>query len=269
VSWREKDHPRDADGRFTESWAGAISDQMGGARWFPHYRAGRDLTASGYTAQHSDEYRQMLRTWAEQGWPHGDPIQRDLAREQGFDGLPGSGNEQDLDEAIAAGGIEIWRGYGPIFTAEDQRRPMAPDERGEPFDRAKRAQDQWRAGEYTAGNGVYGQGTYTSDTLEAARTFGVWGSRYGYRNEDEGDESYAQRMVLSPHARVYYYGTDPTIEAWSKASHGDGMQDPGRVLMARGYDAMKVPAGEDDGTGVDAAQYVIFNRTALIVQERE
>jgi hypothetical protein len=39
------------------------------------------------------------------------------------------------------------------------------------------------------------------------------------------------------------------------------------MLTAWGYDAMLIPHGEDDGTGLDAAQYVIFNRTALIVEE--
>jgi hypothetical protein len=265
--WREQDHPRDRRGRFAdESWAGAVSDQMGGRRYWSQYRPGRDLVASGWAARRKQRHSEMLRDWEEQFWPYGDPIVGDAASEQGFDGLPATGTPDELDEAVRAGGIEIWRGYSPIYEAGE--RHGLDMRRGEPYDRARRAMGQWRDGLYLAGNGVYGQGTYASGSFDAAKTFGVWGRRYGYRSDDEGDPSYVQRMVLSPNARIYDYGTDPSVGLWTDRSRrSEPLADPGRMLAALGYDAMRIPAGEDDGTGLDEVQYVIFNRTALIIEE--
>jgi hypothetical protein len=218
----------------------------------------------------------MIKDWQDAAWPFGDPIVEDLAHEQGFDGLPATGTRDELDEAVQAGGIEIWRGYGPIYDWPDGRTATAapigtrdPDQaRREALDNTYRAVDQWRDGEYKAGHGIYGQGTYTSGSLDAAKTFGVYGPRYGFGSDDEGDRRTIQRMVLAPHARIFDYGTDPNVEAWGKPSErSKPIMDPGRHLAALGYDAMRIPAGEDDGTGLDAVQYVIFNRTALIVEE--
>jgi len=47
------------------------------------------------------------------------------------------------------------------------------------------------------------------------------------------------------------------------------LADRGRAAIALGYDAMVVRSGEKwgDGSDYDATQYVILNRTALLVQE--
>ena len=302
MTWREKDHPRDEDGRFTDSWVAAVSDQMGSRRYWGQYCAGRDLVASGYAEKAKAKHQRGIKEWEEQSWPYGDPVIEDLAREQGFDGLPVTGTPDELDEAVRAGGIEIWRGYGPVYLGEGQTLGEQPPSyqltlpetapppiyqvdagglgaaeqhmaratriRQEALDNTVRAIDQWRDGQYKAGHGVYGNGTYTSGSFEAARAFGMYGARYGFPSNEEGARGSVQRMVLSPDARVYIYGEDPEISQWGKPNERDApMLDPGRMLTAWGYDAMLIPHGEDDGTGLDAAQYVIFNRTALLVEE--
>lgn len=256
-AWRERDHPRDQRGRFADKaggWAAAASDQIAGRR-YPRVE-GRDLFTDGWVRQQQTELDGALADWAVAGFPFGDPILARVASKQGFDGKPAVGSNEQLDAAIAEGGVELWRGYNAWADSND--RIAGPAD-------IRRVQREWREGEYKAGNGIYGQGVYTSVNSWTASTFS-----YGHDwNGDSGVLKWStQRMVLSPEARVVDWD-DPALDAWPEFKFGAALGwDRGRAAAALGYDAMRIPAGEDDGSGEDDVQYVLFNRTALLV-ERE
>jgi hypothetical protein len=258
TNWDESEHPRDARGRFRDKagdWARRVSEQAGRGPW--RRSEGRDLTGD-WAMEHMDELGDAEDAWQVEGRPYGDPIVEIVASAQGFDGLPEVGNQQDLDDAVAAGGVELWRGYR---SAGFDRRDDENNEQA-----IARYVREWREGEYRAGNGIYGQGVYMSVDQGAAGAFAVYGPRYGY-DSGEGDRRSLQRQVLSPDARVISWD-DPRLAAagafrWETA----GMWDRGRLAAALGYDAMVIPEGEDDGSGLDRTQYVVFNRTALLVED--
>lgn len=255
--WDESEHPRDGRGRFADKrgdWASAASDQIAGRR-YPRVE-GSDLVADGWVDQHQAEFDGALEDWKAAGYPFGDPIIGRIASKHGFDGKPAVGTNQELDAAIAEGGLELWRGYNKWI---DRRTTDFVD-----IEQVRRAQTEWREGEYKAGNGIYGQGVYTS--------VNSWtGSAYSFGHDWNGDSGVlkwtTQRMVLSPEARVIDWD-DPALGALPqfKFDASDNW-DRGRMAAALGYDAMRIPEGNDDGSGEDDVQYVIFNRTALLVEQ--
>lgn len=277
MSWREAQHPRNPrNGRFVErggGWAEAVASQLapsGNVHASGGRVRGRDLAASGWVGQHRDDLAARLAQWRDDGFPYGDPIIGAIAAEQGFDGRPEVGGSAEVDAAIRSGGVELFRGYGPIHLRGEPFPRRAPHERGPEFDRIQGAMDDWREGPYKAGSGIYGQGTYASVSREAARGYGVFGPRYGYPDEQQGDESSIQRMALKPGARVVDWGDPEILMQFDLDPYALAGQtwDFGRAAAAMGYDAMRVPSGEEDGSGRDEEQYVIFNRTALIVEAR-
>jgi hypothetical protein len=269
TDWDESEHPRDARGRFrdkTGDWARLVSEQAGRGPW--RRSEGRDLTGD-WAMEYMDELADAEDAWEGAGRPYGDPVIGIVASAQAFDRLPVVGTQQELDDAVAAGGVELWRGYQPAgYDRHD-------DESNEQA--IARYVREWREGEYKAGNGIYGQGVYMSVDREAAKGFAMYGARYGYdRDPDDdlltsphgrGDRRSLQRQVLSPDARVISWN-DPRLAA-AGAFRWDtpGMWDRGRLAAALGYDAMIVPEGQDDGSGLDRTQYVVFNRTALLVED--
>jgi hypothetical protein len=219
MGWREADHPRDRRGRFAEKagggWAGRVVDAIRGGSRYKRVE-GRDLTdevvaqAGRYGAIYIDPNK------------HGDEILGDIARRQGFDGLPTVGTAAELDEAVAEGGIELWRGVRGNLP----KRIGYGDEEGQihypPNWRASEMHEQWRSGEYKAGDGLYGQGTYTSVDRRAAEHYGMQmtdqhgGKVAGEDGEPLTDPRTIVRMVLSPDARVFDWGS-PGLTAKIKA----------------------------------------------------
>lgn len=205
-----------------------------------------------------------------------------ILREQGFDGRPRLGSTTDLDQAIADGGIELFRGVtGDRITGET----------------ASTRAEQFRSGDLYPGVGRFGNGTYASPDRAVAA---------GYAN---GDDAGMLRMVLRRDARtisitdllklraksgatragrdlnereeVELSKLDPTdVDAaiavrrkYDELRKGLGPRgrvasDLGRLAALLGYDAVVVPTsyrGHGGSNGVD--EYVILNRTALTVQE--
>lgn len=311
--WREGDHPRDRRGRFAEKagrWASQISERMARRRFY-NRAEGRNLTpeVAGRAAEFGDMYRL-------DGFDGSDNVLVEICRMQGFDGKPVVGTEAEVNEAIADGGVELWRGvsgelpsiwgYGPDkgkpAPFHPERSPMAYHE-------------QWRTGPLYQGSGIYGQGTYTSVKRKAAEAYGA---TYKDRDGNEiglADPRSLSRMVLSPEARVIDWreGKPPSEYIHELHDHMDDAQfelsaeraireeagfdeddgyeldqdqvlrlarrervqavavlsDWGRAAAAMGYDAIRVRAGKDDGSGYNVEQYVILNRTAVMVQEAD
>jgi hypothetical protein len=197
----------------------------------------------------------------------GDPRDKVLAfvgKQQGFDGIPTIVNRRELDNEVKRGGVEIWRGVTPWDGNSDL-----------PSRTAGAIDEEFRTGGYHPGTGIYGNGYYFS----TARRVG---------------EHYAQRGVLTravirAGARVIEYAElerlvnamfhDDTLDI---AFRNSVIADPGRAAALLGYDAILV-TGKQDGAkyvkGEPSAknssghrfsahpQYVILNRTALLVEE--
>lgn len=310
ADWDESEHPRDVRGRFRDKaggWVTAVSDRIRGGSRYKRVE-GQDLSdqviarAGHFAGIYLDPNT------------YGDEVVAEIAQMQGFDGPPTVGTAQELDEAIAEGGVELWRGYRGVLPqwsegyGEDPGRVYYPA-----WGRVADHVEQWRSGQYTAGSGIYGQGTYTSVDRRVMERFGEPMEDRTGRTIAMVDPRSVARMVLSPDARVIdyhdsrlkaymrqlYAGVTPerlTESVLQQESELAGMEltrddfddhhwsvlmgeakkkamallgDRGRAAIALGYDAMLVPPGEKhgDGSNFDAPQYVILNRTALLVQE--
>jgi len=311
ADWDEAEHPRDRVGRFRDKagggWVGAVFDRIRGGSRYKRVE-GRDLSdevigrAGHFTGVYLDPNT------------YGDEVAGEIAQMQGFDGPPTVGTAAELDEAIAEGGTELWRGYRGALPqwsegyGEDPGRVYYPT-----WGRVADHIEQWRSGQYTAGSGIYGQGTYTSVDRRVMERFGEPMEDRAGRTVAMVDPRSVARMVLSPDARVIdfhdnrlkaymrrlYAGITPEsleqgvlqVESelagidlkrsdfddhhWSvligaaKKKAMALLGDRGRAAAALGFDAMHVPPGEKhgDGSNIDAPQYVILNRTALLVQE--
>jgi hypothetical protein len=192
-----------------------------------------------------------------------------MGREQGFTDLPGIGSAADLDEKISQGWTEVFRGVKPRAgkTAEQVLDIL----RGE--------------GEFGYGTGASGNGIYTSVRRETGLRFALTDTSTG--------ESGVVRMAISPKAKVVKHadllreqeafmedwlaedGHDAIIEgprprAGSKAAKVrqfyDMIEDEGRFAMMRGYDVIKVE-GRFDGAGSQADQWVVLNRTIMMIED--
>jgi hypothetical protein len=200
----------------------------------------------------------------------GDPRDKWLAyvgAKQGFDGLPTTVNSREADAELTRGGVELWRG---VVGFKGNRVLGAAS--------AAEIDDRFRAGAYEPGTGIYGNGFYFS----VARRVG---EHYA------GKKGRLTRAVLRPGARVIDL---PDLLEMIERTLGDdslhlelrfgAARDPGRFATMMGYDAIRVPAGNQDGApyvkgepsgtnGVNKkkfsahVQYVILNRTALLVEE--
>lgn len=202
--------------------------------------------------------------------PLGDPVDRSLAYiggQQGYDGLPVTVNKREADLELTRGGTEIWRGTTPWKGNKDVPARSAAD-----------IDDAFRNGAYEPGTGIYGNGYYFSVSERV-------GQHYASK------QGVVTRAVLRAGARVI---TSTELEAVIKRIFNDDSldivlrhsvaADPGRCAALLGYDAIKV-VGHQDGTpyvkGEPSAkngqghrfsahvQYVILNRTALLVEEAD
>jgi hypothetical protein len=168
-----------------------------------------------------------------------DPLLSEIYKANGFDVLPQVVPGAEINRLAGLGQPILYRGIGAGTSQE-----------------ALSYLDQFRSGDYFAGLGTYGNGTYVSTSARTAMT-------YSRNNPD-----LVMRMVLAPGARVIN-GEDLLKEFTAAHGMNGGLQgdgkklllDPGRYAAARGYDAIKIPkasvAGDD--------YYVILNRGKVIV----
>jgi len=157
-----------------------------------------------------------------------DPRLAEMWRQQGFDGKPTVVSAADFN-ALGDDHIRVYRGlHADAGTT------------GAEFAEGFRSGD-----EAFAGLGLFGNGIYTdvekSNAIEYAHS----------------DESGVLSMALKPDARIAEYAdlraATKELPDEVKAMVGD---DPGKVATLLGYDALNLDK-----------YYVVFNRTALVVQE--
>ena len=289
AKWEEREHPRDEDGKFTEKWVGRIASRLGGL--FGHYRRGRDLSEQVRDRRFKDRASGLAGGSSSDD---GDVVLAEIMKLQGWDAPSRYGTEQELRAAIDSGGVELWRGYfGQI--------PEMWSWTYNPEASAKARMHQTVEGPLWVGTGIYGNGWYTSvDRLAASHFAGTVPTEHpgdlpvksSERSVDPitlnatdattyrvYDPRGLQRMVLSPEARIIEWEDrelDDFIYHGGKgssyvANQRSGMpvrgsrvlHDYGQAAAALGYDVLRV-RGQGDGSGRDADQYVILNRTAVL-----
>ena len=139
-------------------------------------------------------------------------------------------NPEAIDTAVQAGEMELFRG-------------LLDDEHGT----AEQHAEQLRSGDFFAGRGLFGNGTYVATS-------------YGDAADFSAGQGVVVRMALKKRARIADSQTLSAEHARDQATLPPALaSDLGRYAVARGYDAMQVT-----GTG----DYVIFNRGALRIQDR-
>lgn len=203
------------------------------------YTAGADLLSDLTKLAHSavayrDAHRRDYEDPNDPYGPRPDLLLHGIAVEQHFDGEPKVVSAAELDELIASGQPELWRGV----KARESGRTAAD------------INEELRNGPVYYGAGIYGNGVYTALRENHAHAF------------SDGTTGAVSRMTLRPDARVGDY--EEIRREWSSYANGiqdptvyDFMGDPGRYAAARGWDAYVTPE----------QSIVVLNRTALVIEE--
>jgi hypothetical protein len=188
-----------------------------------------------------------------------DGVLTELVREQGF-GLPELGS---VDDAVQAGGVELFRGVtSNAYVTGAQQIAAMRDDPG-----------------FGYGNGIYGNGIYFSVEKRVAAAFA--GQHPDYNAPDAGGATV--RVSLRKGAKIV---TLRKLEAdrkkWLAAHRGevppameDWLYDNGRWAAMLGYDAIRID-GKEDGFQVfqpsgktrqnKATQYIVLNRGAITME---
>lgn len=253
--WRERDHPRDEDGRFRgkSGWASAVVAQMmpGGHRYVQGQDRREEIDIEELAQQAEALSAAIQANGSEWGLP--DDGLRGIYALQGYHGKPEVLTELEMDHRILAEGWEqVWRGFGKV-NANRQSEYLEAFRSGE---------------EHWPGLGIYGNGTYTAEKFSEARHYSEWTRpRQGmsFEEEDDAYDDYRShpgiaRIAINPEARaIYYYDVARLLRAdregkgerWARA-----MGDVGRYAALLGYDYITT----------DTEQIIILNRTAVAVQ---
>lgn len=158
-----------------------------------------------------------------------DLLLKEMCRIAGYDKTPRIVTKTEMDEAVAQGATEVWRGVGTGKYAE-----------------------QFRSGPYWAGQGTHGNGTYTTDDKKMSASY----SNY--------DEKALLRIAIPAAAKVITYAAlcdEMRAERgalWGLPSEV-ALNDEGRYAVTKGYDVIHATSG----------RYVILNRGAVLVEEAQ
>lgn len=298
AKWEERQHPRDGDGKFANKWAGRVASRIGGL--FGHHVRGRDL--SGLVRDEKTQKR-LKKIRDEATYDDGEVVLGEIMRMQGWDAPSRYGTDEELQAAIDHGGVELWRGYfGQIPELWGWGPDTGKRATYDPRASAKARMRQTVQGDpMWVGSGIYGNGWYTSvDPLAASHFAGTVRTEHPgdleIKDTERGvdpitlepsdattyrvyDPRGLQRMVLSPEARIVEWEDqelDDFIYHGGKgssyvASQRSGMpvrgsrvlHDYGQAAAALGYDVLRV-RGQGDGSGRNADQYIVLNRTAVL-----
>lgn len=262
--WDEALHPRDEQGKFSGS---GISNIEGTDTFKKLVDAmaetnGSVLPPSDYTKPQNEVASYWKSLPGNQ-----DPVLSMLVHEKGFDAAPKLVSAEELDRQLAAGAPELWRGVTstvPDFE-NNTRESIHVDSAGELL-----------RGDYYAGKGAYGNGTYFAGADASNGTDRFEAARFA---SDFGDQ--IVRGTLSPDAKVADwdamtkemvaerrafnektdYGREGVTREYAQAVD-HMLQDQGRYALAKGYDAFRVDAGGDTGVTV------VLNRGALIMEDK-
>lgn len=223
-----------------------------------------------------DRVGDLKRDWKElYGDPRVDssydmPLER-MGKKQGFSNRPIVASTENLDQAIAKGWTEVFRGL---------RSRLGVTSFG--------LADEFRFGSYQPGRGIYGNGFYTSVRRKT-------GEAYADRFKPGDNSGTLLRMAIDPKAKVVEYErVQKEMRAWLKTQKNGGNlkdedlryipteadvgvirlinNDEGRFAAMKGYDVIRVVGRDDGAEGYvrgekRADQYIVLNRSALMVEE--
>lgn len=170
----------------------------------------------------------------------GDWFLRELVRHQGFDRLPHVITKQEMDEYVASGEQELFRGLDSYGMKGKTGEELA---------------EQFRSGDLYTGLGLSGNGTYVAygaDKYDAE----------GYMGADL--EGAMLRMALKSEAKAISIQKLKSIQEKDAIvqTHFE-LDELGRYATFKGYDVIDV------GMSRNAPKYmVILNRTAVRVQDK-
>jgi len=205
----------------------------------------------------------------------GDEILASMYRDQGFDGKPDVVSEDELNAAIAGGEREFYRG-----TNEGS---------GSQFS------DAFKSGEYYAGYGGYGNGTYMAYALHKNDPAAALEEAHGYGNS-------AMHLALKKDAKIGNYDTlvnettelanstrdditalnqkmsDPSLsdtkynDLKTRVAQKNALMsiyyDVGKYATSKGYDGYDVSATRTTAGAPSAGYFVLLNRTAVRVSTK-
>lgn len=282
VPWGTYAAPRHLPGKHDQSTHGHGHGKVGGmgemARGTDQTEWAAELTRDGYAMGDMGPSTDFT-----------DPRDNTLAaigRRQGFDGKPTVGS---IDETVKAGGIEIHRGVVG-YKGSNTMKPQ----------KAAEIVEEFKTGEYEPGTGLYGNGFYFSTSSRVARHYATWNKGDGARlraglkpgakvvdYDHLQGEMKAWKAEVAPKTQsitdLYAKDFKTPRDQYSPHMVEYVMSDPGRFAAMKGYDAIKV-VGHQDGApalkGEPTAtrpggrhkfsandQYVILNRTAIVIEE--
>jgi hypothetical protein len=213
---------------------------------------GKDITselANDYGKDAETKLAEDLRV--EHQTANYDPVLKDIAHRQGFDGEASIVGQEEFDQIVADGGTVTYRGMTGYYTS------YGPD--GEFIRGDSQMTEQFATGTYFAGGGGYGSGTYTTSDLSIAQH---------YSTKDGEPGGGVVTMVVKPGARI------ATPEQWQAArlaardSEGGfmGADNEGRILAAQGFDGFRINSKDVDHFSNQFV--VVLNRTAVAVLEK-
>lgn len=249
----EKGNPyRDGStGRFTTGGTGAQSSGGAAGGGGSAKTEGKDITSDlgkeyGTTSEtkRAAELRNAHMTGNE------DTILEDIAKKQGFDGPAELVDQQTFDKIVAEGGTVTHRGIGAYY---DGPSPSAKYIEGE-----SAISENYAKGDYFAGAGGYGSGTYTSSDRSVAQHYAT----------ESGTGGGIVTMVLKPNAKI---ATPQQWQAARKAARDGtggfmGADNEGRILAAQGFDGFRIASPNVDHFSNQFT--VILNRTAVAVLKK-
>lgn len=252
LSVLEKGNPnRDpSTGQFTFGAGGPASSAGGGGGG--KIAEGKDITselAKEYGDTTETKRAQELRV--EHMESNYDPVLKDIAKKQGFDGKAEMVDQEAFDKIVAEGGTVTHRGIGAHYDSMSSNDAKWVE--GE-----SAITENYAQGDYFAGGGGYGSGTYTTSDIETAKH---------YANE-AGSGGGIVTMVIKPNAKI------ATPEQWVKARLAAkdgkggfmGADNEGRILAAQGFDGFRIASKSVDHFSKDFV--VILNRTAVAVLKK-
>ena len=160
-----------------------------------------------------------------------------ILEQQGFNALPKLVTSEEAQSLESSGWTRLYRG---VASGEPERTAMFIE--------------SFEKGDFYAGYGIFGNGTYTSTVRQTAMDY------------SGGRESGVMELLLNPKARVIDYNDLENLRAeFNKARHNDSMDylqsDLGRFAAMSGYDAIRVRSAGFDVAGED--YLVILNRSSL------
>ena len=180
-----------------------------------------------------------------------DPVLKDIAKKQGFDAKAEMVDQANFDKIVADGGTVTYRGVTDFYDS-----PSAND--ATYFQGDSAISQNFAEGEYYAGGGGYGSGTYTSSDLSIAEHYAT----------ADGATGGVITMVVRPDAKIATPQQWQAARAAAREGKGGfmGAENEGRILAAQGFDGFQIASKNVDHFSNQFT--VVLNRNAVAVLKK-